>query len=98
MTTLIEFNAVLAAAERLAGKVIRTPTIAGSRLAEKIQRPVFLKLENTQLGGSFKARGVLNKFLSLKGDFKETRFVAVSGGNFGIAIAEAAKILVPTSL
>ncbi|AEF44744.1 Pyridoxal-5'-phosphate-dependent protein beta subunit [Serratia sp. AS12] len=92
MTTLIEFNAVLAAAERLAGKVIRTPTIAGSRLAEKIQRPVFLKLENTQLGGSFKARGVLNKFLSLKGDFKKTRFVAVSGGNFGIAIAEAAKI------
>ncbi|SQI36141.1 L-threonine dehydratase catabolic TdcB [Serratia plymuthica] len=92
MTTLIEFNAVVAAAERLAGKVIRTPTIAGSRLAEKIQRPVFLKLENTQLGGSFKARGVLNKFLSLKGDFNETRFVAVSGGNFGIAIAEAAKI------
>lgn len=92
MTKLIEFSAITEAAERLAGKVIRTPTIPGSKLTEKIQRPVFFKLENTQLGGSFKARGVLNKFLSLADDVKNNRFVAVSGGNFGIAIAEAAKI------
>lgn len=92
MTKLIEFNAIIEAAERLAGKVIRTPAIPGTTLAEKIQRPVFLKLENTQLGGSFKARGVLNKFLKLADDCKDNRFVAVSGGNFGIAIAEAAKI------
>lgn len=92
MTKLIEFNAIVEAAERLSGKIIRTPAIPGSKLAEKIQRPVFLKLENTQLGGSFKARGVLNKFLKLADNFENNRFVAVSGGNFGIAIAEAAKI------
>ncbi|MBL1188788.1 pyridoxal-phosphate dependent enzyme, partial [Escherichia coli] len=40
----------------------------------------------------FKARGVLNKFLKLADELKDNRFVAVSGGNFGIAIAEAAKI------
>lgn len=92
MTKLIELNAIIEAAERLSEKVIRTPAIPGSKLAEKIQRPVFLKLENTQLGGSFKARGVLNKFLKLADDLKDNWFVAVSGGNFGIAIAEAAKI------
>ncbi|AEX06644.1 serine/threonine dehydratase family protein [Klebsiella michiganensis KCTC 1686] len=54
-------------------------------------RKVFLKLENLQTGGSFKARGVLNLLSAFSGNLRDYRFAAVSGGNFGIAVAEAAK-------
>lgn len=88
---LIEFDSILAAAQRINGSVIRTPTVSSPKLAEKAKRPVYLKLENMQVGGSFKARGVLNKFSAFTEDLNTTKFVAVSGGNFGIAIGEAAK-------
>ncbi|MGC5703822.1 pyridoxal-phosphate dependent enzyme [Pseudomonas sp. NFXW11] len=91
MTDLIDVQSIVAAAQRIAGAVLRTPSVASPVLAERVQRPVFLKLENLQVGGSFKARGVLNKFSMLKDDLPGARFVAVSGGNFGIAVAEAAK-------
>ncbi|HBC5610153.1 TPA: pyridoxal-phosphate dependent enzyme [Klebsiella oxytoca] len=54
-------------------------------------RKVFLKLENLQTGGSFKARGVLNLLSAFSGNLRDYRFAAVSRGNFGIAVAEAAK-------
>ena len=88
---LINFNSIVAAAQRISGSVIRTPTVSSPRLTEKTQRPVFLKLENLQVGGSFKARGVINKFSASTEDVSSAKFVAVSGGNFGIAIGEAAK-------
>lgn len=88
---LINFNSIIAAEQRISGSVIRTPTVPSPRLTEKTQRPVFLKLENLQVGGSFKARGVINKFSASTEDVSSTKFVAVSGGNFGIAIGEAAK-------
>ncbi|QJI28955.1 pyridoxal-phosphate dependent enzyme [Pseudomonas sp. ADAK18] len=91
MTDLIDFKSIVMAAQRINGSVIRTPTVSSALLAEKIQKPVFLKLENMQVGGSFKARGVLNKFSASQDDLSSAKFVAVSGGNFGIAIGEAAK-------
>jgi len=91
MTQLIDFKSIVAAAQRIDGSVVRTPTVESSMLAGMVERPVFLKLENLQAGGSFKARGVLNKFSSLQEGLGDSHFVAVSGGNFGIAIGEAAK-------
>ncbi len=91
MTQLIDFKSIVAAAQRIDGSVVRTPTVESSMLAGMVERPVFLKLENLQAGGSFKARGVLNKFSALQEGLSDSHFVAVSGGNFGIAIGEAAK-------
>ncbi len=62
MTKLIEFSAITEAAERLNGKVIRTATIPGPKLTEKLQRPVFLKLENTQMGVLLKHGACLTSF------------------------------------
>lgn len=93
MMSLIELSAIRAAAIRIDDAIIRTATIFSPELTEKLQRPVYLKLENTQVGGSFKARGVLNKFASLQDELSSKRFVAVSGGNFGIAVSQAAKKL-----
>lgn len=54
---------------------------------------VFLKLENTQLTGSFKLRGAMNKMLSLDEDEREKGIVTASSGNHGAAVAYALKKL-----
>ncbi|CAK8742179.1 L-threonine dehydratase catabolic TdcB [Sodalis praecaptivus] len=90
MPSLIELSAIRAAAIRISRDIIRTASILSPGLSAMIKRPVYLKLENTQIGGSFKARGVLNKFAGVAYELSSGRFVAVSGGNFGIALAQAA--------
>jgi threonine dehydratase len=52
---------------------------------------VWLKLEHTQVGGSFKARGMLNRLLA--NPIPEAGVVIASGGNAGIATAAAAQAL-----
>jgi threonine dehydratase len=78
------------AAERIAGHVRRTPVLrldAGGRVGV----PVWLKLECLQLTGSFKVR---NAFAFLLGTpVPDAGVVAVSGGNFGLAMAYAARAL-----
>ena len=93
MTNYITLSSIIKAAERIENSVIRTPTVSSPGLSDLLGRKVFLKLENLQAGGSFKARGVLNLLSAFSGNLKDYRFVAVSGGNFGIAVAEAAKAL-----
>jgi threonine dehydratase len=58
----------------------------GLRCAE-----VWLKLEQLQVGGSFKARGMLNRLLA--NPIPSSGVVVASGGNAGIATAAAAKAL-----
>jgi threonine dehydratase len=52
---------------------------------------VWLKLEHFQAGGSFKARGMLNRLLA--NTIPESGVIVASGGNAGIATAVAAKAL-----
>ncbi|MFM7330794.1 MAG: pyridoxal-phosphate dependent enzyme, partial [Brachymonas sp.] len=52
---------------------------------------VWLKLEQLQNSGSFKARGMLNRLLSQP--IPERGVIVASGGNAGIATAAAAKLL-----
>ncbi|NIM59340.1 MAG: threonine/serine dehydratase [Candidatus Aminicenantes bacterium] len=54
---------------------------------------VYLKLENLQLSGSFKLRGVMNKLLSLEKKQRETELITASSGNHGAAFAYALKKL-----
>ncbi len=51
--------------------------------------PVVLKLENLQVTGSFKPRGAFNSLLQIEGG----HVIALSGGNHGLAVAHAAKVL-----
>lgn len=50
---------------------------------------VYLKLENLQVTGSFKARGAMNKILSLKND--DRKIITASTGNHGLGVANALK-------
>jgi len=52
---------------------------------------VWLKLEHLQVGGSFKARGMLNRLLAQP--IPESGVIVASGGNAGIATAAAARAL-----
>jgi threonine dehydratase len=90
---LIGISDIEAAAERITGHVVRTPTTASPGLAELLGVPVTAKLELLQRTGSFKARGATAKLLSLSGAERAAGVVAVSGGNHGIALAVMAAAL-----
>ncbi len=54
-------------------------------------KEIWLKLEQLQTSGSFKARGMLNRLLS--NPIPESGVIVASGGNAGIATAASAKLL-----
>ena len=81
---------ITAAHERISSHIRRTP-IMEVALAAAPDARVFFKLEFTQHAGSFKSRGAFNNLLSCK--VPAAGVTAASGGNHGIAVAQAAKRL-----
>ena len=83
---------IAAARTRIAGDVRRTPLlrIPGKELGIACAE-LWLKLEQLQIGGSFKARGMFNRMRS--NPLPEAGVVIASGGNAGIAVAVAAQAL-----
>jgi threonine dehydratase len=90
VSDLIGIDDITAAAERIAGHVLRTPTVPSPGLAAHLGAPVTLKLELLQRSGSFKPRGVFYKLLGLTPAERAVGVVAVSGGNHGLALADVA--------
>jgi len=88
----IDRATIEAAARRIAGDIRRTPLwrLPGRALGLDVAE-VWLKLEQLQLGGSFKARGMFNRMRSLP--IPAAGVVVASGGNAGIAVATAAQAL-----
>jgi len=89
---------VLAAQERIRGRVRRTPVIA----ADPEAGTLWLKCELLQLAGVFKTRGAFNRILTgLETGALDpaTGVVAASGGNAGLAHAyAAARVGVPATV
>lgn len=85
MSVEIGREAVLEAAKRIAGAVVRTPL----REASIRGRRVWLKCESLQTGGAFKLRGASNRLLALNAGERARGVVAFSSGNHaqGVAIA-----------
>lgn len=77
---------VRAAADRIQGRVRETPVI---RVTLPSTGTVWLKLEQLQHTGSFKARGATNRVLAA-GELPSAGVLAASGGNHGLAVAHAA--------
>ncbi|MBM7790859.1 threonine/serine dehydratase [Tenggerimyces flavus] len=78
-----------AAAERLRGRIRRTPILELDGQEVGVQGSVLLKLELLQHVGVFKTRGALNTLLST--EVPPDGVVAASGGNHGAAVAWAAR-------
>jgi threonine dehydratase len=88
----ISRDEIVAARTRIAGSIRRTPLLRlrGRDLGVDCAE-LWLKLEQLQVGGSFKARGMFNRMLS--NPLPEAGVVIASGGNAGIAVAVAARAL-----
>lgn len=77
------------ARERIAPYIRITPVMKVKVPTPNGLREIVLKLENLQVTGSFKPRGAFNSLLQIKGE----NIIACSGGNHGLAVAHAAKVL-----
>ncbi|MDP2344500.1 MAG: threonine ammonia-lyase [Deltaproteobacteria bacterium] len=78
---------IVAARGRLNGFVVRTPLAHSMTLSALAGGEVRLKLENLQLTGSFKARGALNRLVTLSDDDKKRGVIAASAGNHAQGVA-----------
>ena len=82
-----------AAAERLHGHAARTPVLGFDALDSRAGRPVLLKCETFQHGGSFKFRGAFNRLSQLSPDECTRGVVAFSSGNHAQGVALTAREL-----
>jgi threonine dehydratase len=77
---------------RLGADVHRTPLLSSRQLGAIAGGRVFLKCENLQRTGSFKARGALNAVRSLDAGMRARGVTTYSSGNHGQALAWAAAL------
>lgn len=92
---MIDRAAISAAQQRLSAQqdfIRATPLmrLGGAALGVDCKE-IWLKLEHLQIGGSFKARGMLNRLLAQP--LPASGVIIASGGNAGIATAAAAQAL-----
>jgi threonine dehydratase len=84
-------ESIIAAHRRVAPHIRRTPLMDVHGLVAGLTHAVSLKLEFTQLSGSFKPRGAFNTLLV--STVPAAGVAAASGGNHGAAVAHAAASL-----
>ncbi len=78
--------------QRIKSHIHRTNLIKSPSLSKAVGGDVYLKLENEQHTGSFKARGSLNKLLVLTDEQKSKGVVTASTGNHGLGFSRACAI------
>ncbi|MEP2783481.1 MAG: threonine/serine dehydratase [Pseudoruegeria sp.] len=88
----MNFDMILAANKRLAGKRRRTQLLNSPFLDEIAGRRVFVKPECLQQTGSFKFRGAYNAIAALPDTVRTLGVLAISSGNHAQGIAYAAKL------
>lgn len=77
---------------RIKDHILKTPLIPSNALSRLTGGQVYLKLENEQYTGSFKARGSLNKILSLSESDRSKPLITASTGNHGMGFARAVEL------
>lgn len=82
-----------AAARRIEGAVVRTPTMLSRTLSELTGASVYLKFENLQFTAAYKERGALNKLLLMSEEKRSHGVIAASAGNHAQALAYHARRL-----
>ena len=95
----LSLDDIKAAAGRIAGQVVRTPTLYSKTLSEVTGADCWVKFENLQFTASFKERGALNRLLQLTDDERRRGVVCASAGNHAQALAyHAARQEVPATI
>jgi threonine dehydratase len=78
---LLDLADVRAAAGRIAGHVVRTPTLHSKTLSKICGAEIWLKFENLQFTAAYKERGALNALLLLTEEQRARGVIAASAGN-----------------
>jgi len=78
---------VRAAAARIDGAVVRTPTLHSRTLSEMTGAQIYLKFENLQFTAAYKERGALNAMLQLTDEQRARGVIAASAGNHAQGLA-----------
>jgi threonine dehydratase len=90
---------VRAAAERIVGRVERTPMRKSQTLSEITGAEVWVKFENLQFTAAYKERGALNKLLLLDEAVRARGVIAASAGNHSQGLAyHAARLGIPVTI
>lgn len=82
---------ILRARKRIQSDIRRTPFFQCAELSSRTGHAVSIKCEHRQNTGSFKLRGACNAVRSLSNEEKSRGVVGVSTGNYGRALAYAAR-------
>ena len=91
------FEKIVEARARIQDSVILTPTIKATRLSLSLGIDLYLKLENLQHTSAFKARGALNKLLTLTDEQRAKGVIACSAGNHAQGVAyNASRLGIPS--
>ncbi|MSO99247.1 MAG: threonine ammonia-lyase [Rhodospirillaceae bacterium] len=92
-------DSVRAARTRIAGQIIVTPTVFSEALSQATGAKVYLKLENLQHTGAFKARGAIAKISTLTEAQKKAGVIAMSAGNHAQGVAyHAGRLGIPATI
>jgi threonine dehydratase len=95
----LTFEDVQAAYAAIKDSTIRTPCVRAARLSVHLGIDLYLKLENLQHTNAFKARGALNKLLTLSAEQRKNGVIACSAGNHAQGVAyHAQRLGIPTTI
>ena len=83
----VSLGDIRAAAERIAGQVVRTPTMFSQTLSELTGATIYVKFENLQFTAAYKERGALNRLLLMDEATRSRGVIAASAGNHAQAVA-----------
>jgi threonine dehydratase len=90
---------VRAAAARIAGAVVRTPTMYSKTLSAITGAEIWLKFENQQFTAAYKERGALNALLLLSEEQKARGVITASAGNHAQGLSyHGTRLGVPTTI
>lgn len=78
---------IQAAAVRVGGSIVRTPTLHSQTLSHLTGAKVWLKFENHQFTAAYKERGALNTLLQMSPEAQSKGVIAASAGNHAQGLA-----------
>jgi len=83
----VSFADIEAAARRIEGRIVNTPTLHSETLSRITGAEIWVKFENLQFTASFKDRGAANKLMQLTPEEARAGVIAMSAGNHAQAVA-----------
>lgn len=95
----VSAETILAARTRTSGLIAATPTLYSLALSQLTGAEVYVKYENMQHTGSFKARGAAAKLTTLSEAQKKAGVIAMSAGNHAQGVAfHAGRLSIPATI